>query len=279
MDLILFFDKKPKFIVISLGIILAIAIATLDYAVTSDVYLFVFYLLPILFVTRFAGRSYGIFLSIFSAFNWGIIDFQQKNLNSYLIAIWNTLVVLSFFLIVIYLADELYKALEREKTLARIDYKTGLANKALFFELAQLEINRANRYRHPLTIAYIDIDDFKVFNDKFTRKSGNLLLKEVAQSLKNNLRQTDIIARLGGDEFAILLPGSGFEPSKIVLQRVHSHLLESMDNLSWPVTFSIGAVTLINPPESVNEMLEKADRLMYFVKTHGKDGLEHRTGI
>lgn len=272
-------ETQPKFVVIGLGILLVAAISRLSFLVNQNINFCLFYLIPILFVTRFAGKESGFLVSIISAAAGAALNFlhgsKELNLAIYLNAALN----LTLFILATHLFSELQQAIHREKTLARIDYLTGLANRALFFELAQLEIKRAYRYRHPITIAYIDIDDFKLVNDKLGYRVGDLVLQEVATALKNNLRQTDIIARLGGDEFAIFLPGSGFEPAKIVLQRVQEQLVAAMQKQGWPLTFSIGAVTLVNPPDSVNEMLEKADCLMYFVKNNGKDGLEHRTGI
>jgi diguanylate cyclase (GGDEF)-like protein len=275
-----YLENKPKFIIVLLNIALVILIGFIDYLIPPDIYIGIFYLIPILLTTRFAGELPGAAISLLSAITWHIVNFQGGNLYlSPIILYWNTTVVLSFFLTITYLVAKLRKAIEREKTLARVDYTTNLANKLLFFELSQFEIKRACRYGHPLTIAYIDIDDLKKINDRFGYQVGDNLLKVVAETLKQSLRQTDLIARVGGDEFAILLSGNGYESGKTVLLRVQQQLLDAMDKHKWATTFSIGAVTFINPPDSVNEMIEKADRLMYFVKNNGKNQLDHRTGL
>jgi len=83
------------------------------------------------------------------------------------------------------------------------------------------------------------------------------------------------VARLGGDEFAILLPETGRDVAEVIMQKVQKIHLEIMRNHGWPVTLSIGVVTFMRPPSTVDEVLKIADRLMYTAKDKGKNGIRY----
>lgn len=90
----------------------------------------------------------------------------------------------------------------------------------------------------------------------------------------SNFRGSDIVCRLGGDEFVVLLPKTNLEQSIIAINKIRLKLAEAMDRHGWPVTFSIGAVAYPHPPESLDEMICKADNLMYKAKRTGKNKFE-----
>jgi diguanylate cyclase (GGDEF)-like protein len=140
-----------------------------------------------------------------------------------------------------------------------------------------MEIDRARRYRSPITVAYIDLDNFKVVNDQFGHSTGDLVLRNVAAHLMANLRQTDIVARLGGDEFAILLIETNPDSTESILKRVHDGLTLDMKGKNWPVTFSIGVVSCSGQSLTVDDIINRADGLMYSVKKNGKNGLQYKT--
>jgi diguanylate cyclase (GGDEF)-like protein len=144
-----------------------------------------------------------------------------------------------------------------------------------FYDLAQREIERARRFKHPFTIAYMDLDNFKMINDQHGHSVGNELLRIVSETIKKNSRAVDSIARLGGDEFAVLLTETGGESAKVVFSKLHKQIMEVMDRNKWAVTLSIGAVTYITPPNTVDDMLKKADDLMYSVKKGGKNMIKY----
>ena len=271
-----YFENNHKIVSTTWGAILFALIGGIDSLVIPEISLSFFYLLPISFVTWFVKKEAGIitaFASVIAIFS--LNSNHQPNGSALLDSYWESTVILMFFLTVCYLVFELRAAKEREKEIARIDHVTGLANKRLFFELARLEVKKSIRYRHPLTVIYIDIDDFTSIYDKLGQSIGNKLLQIVAETLKDSIRETDIMGRIGSDEFVILLPGSGHEPAQIVANRVQRQLREAMETHKWSVTFSIGAVTFINPPNSVDAMIQRADHLMYLVKNNGKNQLKH----
>jgi diguanylate cyclase (GGDEF)-like protein len=274
-------EKTHKNVFLGLGIFFLVLISCIDYFVPPEIYLSFFYLLPIYSLTWFVGRKAGILAAVISAIANSVTHLINENANPFflIIGFWNSCLNLSLFLILSTLIFEVNHFIEEERQQARIDKVTGLANKRLFFELSHLEIKKSNRYRHPLTVIYIDIDDFTKINALSGRTVGDKVLKVVAETIKNSIRETDIIGRIGDDEFSIVLPGSGYEPAQIVICRVQNELLKVMQINNWAITFSIGAVTFINPPKSVEEMLQPADRLMYLVKNEGKNHLKHKTSV
>ncbi|HEY9850870.1 MAG TPA: GGDEF domain-containing protein [Leptolyngbyaceae cyanobacterium] len=276
MKIIQYLDNQPKAFVLILASLLLILISLINYFVLpTDIYTSIFYLIPILISTWYGGDKFGVFMCFMSALAWVISRENHLAYSSPSINYWNASVILGFFLTVTYLLSELKNALERERKLVRTDALTGVANRQVFNELAAMEIKKSRRYGHPFTVAYIDIDDFKNINHYGGHQIGNAVLQAVAQSIKNSLRETDIVARICGDEFAVVLPGISYETAQTVVGRVHKQLLEKMDENKWPATFSIGAITFLNPPDSVDEIIEKTDYLIYCIKNDGKNRLEH----
>lgn len=162
-------------------------------------------------------------------------------------------------------------ALEAERKLARIDSLTGLANRRAFYEGAELERKRSLRRSRPLSIAYLDLDNFKQINDRNGHEMGDELLACVGGIMRANLRAEDLVARLGGDEFAVLLPESDYQAASLAVAKLHRILSAEMQKRCWPVGVSLGMVTFESIPENVEDMVHAADELMYTVKRDGKN--------
>jgi diguanylate cyclase (GGDEF)-like protein len=163
--------------------------------------------------------------------------------------------------------------LKKEHELARIDPLTNVPNRRAFYEALDKERVRSLRYRRPLTIAYVDLDNFKKVNDALGHAVGDELLVQVAAGLSCNLRASDYVGRLGGDEFAVLLPETDATAAKLVLGKLRLRLLEQMKAHGWQMTFSIGAATFLDPPGSLDVIIRVADETMYAIKAHGKDNV------
>ncbi len=147
------------------GLIGVILIGAADYLTGSEIAFSFFYLIPIMLVTWYSGRKLGIFMSVVSAVAWFAADtLTGKSYSSPVIPFWNAAVRLSFFFIVTFLLSAL-KSLEHEREAARQDDLTGAANRRHFFEVVQVELERSQRYQHPFTLIYFDIDGFKAIND------------------------------------------------------------------------------------------------------------------
>lgn len=237
----------------------------------------VFFIMPISFFTWFVGRKTGLIASGVSA-----ALTLATNLESPMHAIhphvsyWNALVWLAFFVLSTIIVAELKVLYLRERQLSRVDNLTGIATRLAFYEVAEGEKNRARRYQHPMTIAYLDLDHFKEVNDSMGHATGDKALVAVARTIENSIRQTDTVARMGGDEFAIILPNTRKDAAGRVLSKVVRALDEAMLEGEYPVTFSIGAVTFLTLPESLQEMIRHADRVMYSIKSTGKNRLEQK---
>ena len=148
-------------------------------------------------------------------------------------------------------------------------------NRRAFIELASLELARAQRYQRFLSLAFLDIDDFKQVNDRDGHAEGDHLLAKVADTLRRNLRAFDIVARFGGDEFVVLLPEADDEAAELVLEKLQI-ALRAATHKRWRVGYSIGAVTIEGPHTTLDQLIQSADRLVYEAKRAGKGRLRHQ---
>ncbi|HET6369998.1 MAG TPA: GGDEF domain-containing protein, partial [Nitrospiria bacterium] len=192
------FVKQPKSLIMAEALVLAIVISTFDYRSGADVSLMIFYLVPIFIAAWCVGNWAGMLLALGSSAAWFFEDVLSSTPHSHpLIPYWNAAVKIGFFLIIAYLMSSFKKSWELNRTLARTDDLTGAINRRYFFELAALELSRAGRYRHPLTVSYIDLDRFKMINDRFGHAAGDALLRSVIKTIRSHIRDVDVIARLG----------------------------------------------------------------------------------
>lgn len=268
--------RQSKTLLFSFGLFFVTLLGTVDFLTGPDLSFLIFYLIPVFLVTWFVGRAAGVLISMISAVLWFSEDVIARSSFIYpIIPYWEAVVKLCFFLVLTDLLSRLKSGLEREKALARRDELTGAANRRAFLESAGIELSRTRRYQRPLTVAYFDIDDFKRVNDRLGHSAGDALLCSVTKTAQDHLRAIDLFARLGGDEFALLLPETGYSAAQIVLRKIQESLLIAMEKNGWPVTFSIGAVTWLSPPATTDEMIRKADLLMYSVKGKGKNEIRH----
>lgn len=268
--------KLHRSVLITIAFVIVGSVGILNHLTGPDLSIWILYLIPIFLVTWFSERWIGILISIVSASTWLIADFTSgATYMDQAIPYCNYTARLCSFVILTALLSALKKAMEKEKESSRIDFLTRVGNSRYFIELANMEINRAHRYEHPLTVVYIDLDNFKAINDRFGHSTGDNLLRLVANTIKNNIRLTDTVARLGGDEFAILLPETGPELAGAITRKVQKINLEIMQKNEWPVTFSIGVVTFLTPPSTVDEILKISDNVMYAAKNNGKNMIKY----
>lgn len=254
--------------------LLVCVIGLLDYLTGFEVSFSIFYLIPIIWITWKESPYSGQWIALISAMVWLLADLLSGHQFSHvLIPFWNALMRLGVFMLVSVIIHKLRVALEYQTSLAQMDHLTRVANLRYFVDSVQRELERSKRYGHPLTLVYIDLDNFKAVNDSLGHQQGDRLLQRVAETIKKSIRDTDVAGRLGGDEFAILLPETEELAAREVLQRLQKELSETMAADGWKVTFSIGSVTFFEIPSSVNEAIKRADELMYEVKRSGKNNI------
>jgi len=173
--------------------------------------------------------------------------------------------------------EKLIEALENEKTrayqLASYDYLTGIPNRMLFHELAQAELSRAKRSRNTYAILFLDLNKFKLVNDTLGHSVGDLLLKSVAQRLRQSIRAYDIVSRLGGDEFVILLSEMRSEQQIAdIARKVITTINEPYKDLEGhdvEISTSIGIALFPRDGATIDTLLLHADAAMYQAKSKG----------
>ena len=143
-------------------------------------------------------------------------------------------------------------------------------------ELAEREMNRTIRYKHPMSFLMLDIDNFKKINDTYGHKAGDDVLRVLAQVCTKTLRSVDINSRLGGEEFAFILPET---PQQCALD-VAERLRLALNAAQVPVeggdavlrfTVSIGLTSLNGEKDSLDDLMSRADKALYHAKNSGKD--------
>jgi diguanylate cyclase (GGDEF)-like protein len=265
--------SHPVACAISVGLLACVT--TGDYLTGPDVSFTLLYLGPIAFSIWFAGPTCSLLLALTAALADIVCNAASRSGLPGAIQAWNLSVQLGVFLSLAFLLGALKARLEGEQQLARTDPLTGLANRRAFLEAASAELERARRSGQPMTFAYVDCDDFKRVNDLLGHAEGDQLLATVGLTLRGETRAIDSVARLGGDEFGILLVDADGPTAEAALHRLRVALVLAMREHGWKVGFSIGAVTFVLTPSSVDEMIGRADQLMYATKRRGKNGLSH----
>ena len=257
---------------------LAIAsIAWLDYVTGTEISLAIFYLAPVAWLGWHYGHWAALPWAIVAACAWYAAEILGGKVYSHpAIPIWNAVVRLGFFAVSVEALHRARDAVRAAEALARTDGLTGLYNARAFRESVGREVARCHRYGAPLAIAYMDVDNFKGVNDSLGHATGDRVLAEVAKTLKSRLRSVDMIARLGGDEFAVLLPETDSINAGKALEKVRADLERMVSEHDWPVSFSIGIASFETPPANVDELIRRADHLMYEVKRSGKRGIRQR---
>lgn len=276
MRLLKSFNQRSKVFWWAVGLALISLLVVMDYSVGVEFRFAFFYLIPITLIAWFTGTKAGVAASLISILGWLTANqWLGEGFSNAKVVFGNAFTILGFFVVVSLLASKLSEVLRRESDLARSDHLTGALNVRAFHEIAQTEIDRARRYQHPFTIAYFDVDNFKAVNDQAGHHGGDELLRLIVKTIKESIRVTDSVARLGGDEFAILFPESRYETIGGTIRRIQEQLLAVNAYGVGPITFSIGALTCLSSPPTVEEMMKIVDRLMYSVKSEGKNKLKH----
>jgi len=247
-------------------------LGVVDHATGFELSFSLFYLAPISLASWYLGRNAGLSVSVAAAAVWLLVDRTSgRPYSQAWIPMWNAGVRLGFFLVTSLLLVELRRQLALERDLARLDPLTGLRNSRAFHEEAGLLFRLAARHRHPIALAYVDLDDFKRINDERGHEEGDRALAETGRLLSRSVRSTDVAARLGGDEFALLLPYIDLDDARRYFDDLQAKLTAMAAREGWPIGFSVGVAVFRDAPPAGREALQLADALMYRVKRGGKN--------
>jgi diguanylate cyclase (GGDEF)-like protein len=270
------FEGLPRGLTLFISVSMTALAGFIDVVIGPEVSSAIFYVVPIGVASWYGGRVMGTMISTLAAIVWLVTDnISGREYSHHAIVYWNATVRFGLFALIAYLISGFSQRLKLEEEMADIDSLTGALNSRAFYEQAEKELFRMQRFKHPFTVAYLDLDNFKKVNDQFGHTTGDELLQTVVTTIKNVIRKTDFMARLGGDEFAIFLVETGSDAAQKALGKIRQNVLQKMQEAGWPVTLSIGMVSYETAPANVKEMIKLADSVMYSVKREGKDGFRH----
>ena len=164
---------------------------------------------------------------------------------------------------------------EQQYMLATTDGLTELYNHRYFQEQIRMQVEQSKRYSNNFSLIIIDIDFFKKFNDTFGHQSGDAVLRQVAQTLKKNVRATDIVCRYGGEEMSIILPNTtkdeAFATAQKICNRVAEKTFKLTGNNETHVTISLGVSTFPFDGDTAPKIIEAADKKLYNAKNNGRN--------
>jgi diguanylate cyclase (GGDEF)-like protein len=250
-------------------------IGAVDYSTSAEISFTLLYLLPVAATAWFSGQRAGLAIATFTAATWLAADYLSGGFHGDIfVYTWNFTSRLTMLLVVGFLLARVRQLLLNERQMSRTDALTHAINSRAFREMAEAEISRSERYGYPLTLAYLDLDNFKAINDTLGHSVGDMLLRTVADTIRDNSRKADILARIGGDEFVLLLPATDQQAARVAIAKIQRGVMNAMRKNDWPVSLSIGVLTCARTFPTIDEMMRKADLLMYSVKSSSKSGAD-----
>jgi diguanylate cyclase (GGDEF)-like protein len=249
-----------------------VTIGVIDYLTGVEYRVYPLYFLPLSLAAWHLGRRGAVTGALLCSCSW-LASNYAAGLRYSSPAVWpfNLVMQSTAFLTVGLLIATLRSALQREAQLGRTDPLTGLLNRRAFYQAAEQILATGERHNHAVTLAYLDLDNFKVVNDTLGHERGDVTLRRLADLLRQCTRLGDVSARLGGDEFVVLLPQTGPDGAAALLERLRALLAAPFADIPDPISLSIGAVSFTAPPPDVEHLVRQADAAMYVAKLAGKN--------
>jgi diguanylate cyclase (GGDEF)-like protein len=220
-------------------------------------------------------EKYPLFINMGESENTYLAGWYKQVRETALLIIVFMLLSAVFSIVIIRLLRQQHAFQAELKQKAQVDFLTGVSNRGHFMHLAELELERAIRYGNDLSLFMLDMDLFKLINDRHGHKTGDLVLIKLAEVCRATLREVDVIGRVGGEEFAILLPETGGIAAADVAERLRCVLAEARvaQESGPPVQFtvSIGVSTLSAGDDNLDVLLSRADKALYEAKESGRN--------
>ena len=173
--------------------------------------------------------------------------------------------------------DGLMSNYEAAVQAAITDKLTGVYNNGYFQHFLKNELKQAERQRYPVSLMMVDVDNFKLVNDRQGHLAGDKLLKDIALKMRQNIREIDVLARFGGDEFSVILPYTPKETAAAIAERIRLAIetcvagVNDQDSIS--VSLSIGVADYDHGVETAQDVIQKADKALYEAKFKGKNNV------
>lgn len=267
---------KMKSAISLLSLAMVIVLGVVDYASGYEFSFSVFYLLPIIYCCWYGNEISGVIISLVSAFFWYEADLLSGHVYSHpAFPVWNAFMRFMVFLIIVRFVGLLRNSIDHEKKISRSDALTGLYNMKALAERYESEKNRASRFKKVFSLAFIDLDNFKLVNDNFGHAKGDEVLAEIGRVIRSSIRNYDIPARAGGDEFVILFPETDFQQAHLAMDKLNLRLKGILEKRFAFLSLSAGVVTIASYGRSLEEVISFADKLMYSVKNNSKNGIAY----
>ncbi|MCO5178287.1 MAG: GGDEF domain-containing protein [Thermomicrobiales bacterium] len=261
-------ESQPPHFVLIACIVVAGLIGIVDVATGAQLFLTVLYLVPISVATWRAGRACGLLLVVLSTVAMSIAEASAPLTDvSAWAQFWNAIARVLVFIFIVQLITNLREARQHADRLARTDNLTGVSNLLAFREISAIELETVQRTQQPLTLMFLDIDDFKNVNDNHGHSVGDEMLREVADALRELARPDDLVARVGGDEFVLLLPRTNTNSAMHFADRVARRISAIVRPDGSALTCSIGLSSANDGFTTIDDVLHEADRAMYLAKS------------
>jgi diguanylate cyclase (GGDEF)-like protein len=269
-------DPERRVAWVIVCVLLMAAIVYVDFLLGRGANLFILQIIPVVLATWKLGRAVGVafaiagpLLTLPTELTWA------AGIGVYTLVFNELLRIAVFVMIAIGLAQIRIQGEELAR-LSMTDPLTALGNRRAFIKRGVETVARARRTPQPITLIFIDLDNFKQVNDRHGHDTGDTVLQTVANAIRGALRDTDHAARLGGDEFAIILYNAGAAGARHVAEKIRERIALALAQTELGVTASIGVATFNQPPENFDAALSAADMLMYEVKSDRKNDVAYR---
>jgi diguanylate cyclase (GGDEF)-like protein len=229
-----------------------------------------FYLLPVAGATWFAGRTAGVIMAgVCGIMALGADIAVGREYSQAWIPVYNALVVCGFFIISAYALSWLRITLQHEARLAREDVLTSIPNLRAFQEEFPEQLKSAARRKIPITFGLVDLSDVGYINDRWGTSAGDLLLRVTAHTLQELQRPGDLLSRVAGTTFAVIYPGVGQAEAQRFMEQIRERILDRMKGYDRPISIAIAAVTVDEPTEEGDRILDHASAVLRTLRHNG----------